>query len=168
MPLTSAITIYDHNWPLIYADAAKWLQPIFGNALLNLQHVGSTAVRGLSAKPEIDILAIVTDMTSIHVWAAALTAQGFTRGSDLSAGHLFFRRDENGVRTHKLHICINGHPTAVQMLRFRDHLRESAADRDRYAELKLRLEAENTGGIGEYLEKKAPFIRGVLNGIKDA
>lgn len=160
--------MYDEHWPRMYADAAKWLKPIFADALLGLHHVGSTAVRGLSAKPEIDILAVVTDMTSIHVWAAALTARGFTRGSDLSAGHLFFRRDENGVRTHKLHICIDGHPTAVQMLRFRDHLRKSAADRDRYAELKLRLEAENTGGIGEYLEKKAPFIHGVLNGIKDA
>jgi GrpB-like predicted nucleotidyltransferase (UPF0157 family) len=54
------------------------------------------------------------------------------------------------------------------MLRFRDHLRRYPADRERYASLKLRLEAENTRGIGEYLEKKAPFIRGILDKIMDA
>jgi GrpB-like predicted nucleotidyltransferase (UPF0157 family) len=51
------------------------------------------------------------------------------------------------------------------MLLFRDHLRSSAADRARYAQLKIRLQAENTCGIGEYLEKKAPFIRGIISGI---
>jgi GrpB-like predicted nucleotidyltransferase (UPF0157 family) len=54
------------------------------------------------------------------------------------------------------------------MLRFRDHLRQCATDRERYADLKLRLEAENTDGIGEYLEQKAPFIRAILSKIINA
>ena len=165
MPLTSVLAPYDRRWPRMYATAAEWLRPTIGNALIDLHHVGSTAVTGLAAKPEIDILAIVTDVTGANVWATVLATRGFRRGGDLSAGHLFFKRDLNGVRTHKLHICIDGHPTAIEMLRFRDHLQQCPTDRERYANLKLRLQAENTRGIGEYLERKAPFIKSVLNRI---
>jgi GrpB-like predicted nucleotidyltransferase (UPF0157 family) len=168
MPLTSVLVPYGDHWLRMYAEVAEWLRPLFGSALVNLHHVGSTAVVGLLAKPEIDILAVVTDLARVDVWVTSLAARGFRRGGDLSAGHLFFRRDVNGVRTHKLHVCINDHPTAIEILQFRDHLRRCPVDRDRYAELKLRLEAENTRGIGEYLEKKAPFIRGILNRIMGA
>jgi GrpB-like predicted nucleotidyltransferase (UPF0157 family) len=168
MPLTSVLTAYDDRWPQMYAAAAEWLRPLFGGTLVNLHHVGSTAVVGLLAKPEIDILAVVTDVTGVDAWVTPLAARGFRRGGDLSAGHLFFKRDQDGVRTHKLHICVGGHVTAIQMLRFRDHLRRCPADREEYADLKLQLQTENTGGIGEYLEKKAPFVRGILNKIANA
>ena len=151
----------------MYAAAAERLRPLFGNALVDLHHVGSTAVVGLLAKAEIDILVVVTDLTDVNAWVTPLAAQGFRRGGDLSPGHLFFKRDQDGVRTHKLHICVDEHPTAIQMLQFRDHLRTCQADREQYADLKLRLQTENTRGIGEYLEKKAPFVRGVLNKIAD-
>jgi GrpB-like predicted nucleotidyltransferase (UPF0157 family) len=168
MPLTSVLTPYDDQWPSLYAETAEWLRPLFGSALIDLHHIGSTAVVGLSAKPEIDILAVVIDVVRVDAWVRPLAAHGFRRGGDLSPGHLFFKRDDAGVRTHKLHICIDGHPTAIQMLRFRDHLRRCPTDRNEYTSLKLRLQAENTDGIGEYLEKKAPFIDRILNRIMDA
>ena len=139
------------------------MRPIFDVALIELHHIGSTAVPELSAKPEIDILAIVRATRLIDQWAEALAARGYRRGGDLSAGHHFFKRDAGMVRTHKLHVCIDGHPMASQMLRFRNHLRTTPADRNRYEALKLRLEAENKLGIGEYLAGKAPFIRSVLD-----
>ena len=165
MTLTSTIQPYDARWPLMYASTAEWLRPMFGKSLIDVHHVGSTAVNGLAAKPEIDVLAIVTDTKDAKSWTSALASKGFRRGRDLSPGHLFFKRDMDGVRTHKLHVCAQHHPTALEMLRFRDHLRCCPDDRDRYAALKLFLEAENRGGIGEYLEKKAPFIRSVLAGL---
>jgi GrpB-like predicted nucleotidyltransferase (UPF0157 family) len=167
MRLTSVITSYDERWPEMYARTAELLRPIFGETLTAVHHVGSTAVPGLAAKPEIDVLAIVTGTRDAENWTRALATAGYRRGCDLSAGHLFFKRDENGVRTHKLHVCVEHHSTAVKMLQFRDHLRNCSEDRDRYAALKLSLQAENTSGIGEYLEKKAPFIRSVLAGLTE-
>lgn len=143
MPLTSALTPYDDHWPRMYDAAAQWLRPLLGSDLIDLHHVGSTAVIGLLAKPEIDILAIVTELARVNIWEAALAAHEFPRGGDLSAGHLFFKRNENGVRTHKLHICVDGHPTTIQMLAFRDHLRRCLSDRERYASL-------TSVGSGEY------------------
>lgn len=162
MPLTRTISPYDQRWPEMFASVAGWLRPVFGEALIDLHHVGSTAVVGLVAKPEIDVLAVVADTNNVNCWTDLLATRGFRRGHHLSLGHLFFRRNEDGIRTHKLHVCLEGHPTAADMLRFRDHLRRCPEDRDRYAALKLRLEAENKAGIGEYLENKAPFITSIL------
>ncbi|RWL75790.1 MAG: GrpB family protein [Mesorhizobium sp.] len=162
MPLTSSIRSYDPQWPQKYADEAARLAPIFGSALLELHHVGSTAVPGLAAKPEIDILAVVNSTGVPEEWARSFEKLGYRRGGDLSPGHHFFKRDIEGVRTHKLHICREAHPSVAELLRFRDHLRRHPDDRVKYQELKIKLERENTEGIREYLSAKAPFIRSVL------
>jgi len=127
-----------------------------------MHHVGSTAVPLLAAKPEIDILAIVRTSDTADIWLDSLGTLGFRRGGDLSPGHRFFKRDAEGVRTHKLHLCTDGHPSIAEMLGFRDYLRINETDRLRYEELKLRLERENVAGIGEYLLRKRPFITDIL------
>jgi GrpB-like predicted nucleotidyltransferase (UPF0157 family) len=162
MPLTSSIQPYDSAWPQQYADEAARLQPIFGRSLMDIHHVGSTAVPELAAKGEIDILAVIDASGTVDDWSRSLEALGYRRGGDLSPGHHFFKRDVDGVRTHKLHICRAGHAEIARMLSFRDHLRRHPADRLRYQELKLKLERDNTGGIQEYLAAKDPFIRGIL------
>lgn len=162
MPLTSPIQPYDPKWPQQYAEEEARLKPIFGAALLEMHHVGSTAVPELAAKSEIDILAVIDHTGTVEDWIQPFETLGYRRGGDLSSGHHFFKRDINGVRTHKLHICRAGHEQISRMLRFRDQLRRHPADRLKYQELKLRLERENTHGIQEYLAAKDPFIRAVL------
>ncbi len=73
-------------------------------------------------------------------------------------GHHFFKRDIGEIRTHKLHVCVSDHSQISRMLGIRDHLRRNSADRQAYAELKLRLERQNETGIAEYLKGKAPFL----------
>ena len=162
MSLTSPIKPYDPTWPEQYSIEAARLRPIFGSALIGIHHVGSTAVPELAAKGEIDVLAVVKSDGGLEDWSGSLVALGYRRGGDLSSGHYFFKRDVNGVRTHKLHVCLDGHGQIARMLKFRDHLRKHAGDRSRYQELKLRLERENTSGIQQYLLAKEPFIRDIL------
>ena len=158
MPLTSAITEYDPEWPRRYGQEARRLRPIFGEALEGLHHVGSTAVPGLSAKPEIDILAVVEAQMGLGRWTAELGSRGYRRGRDPTPDHRFFKRDVDGRRTHKLHVCTSAHLQVARMLGIRNHLRRHEGDRLAYRALKLRLERRNTGGIAEYLEGKAPFL----------
>lgn len=162
MLLTSPIRPYDPTWPQQYAKEETRLRPIFGAKLQEIHHIGSTAVPELAAKGEIDILAVIGLAGEVNDWSQSFAELGYRRGGDLSPDHYFFKRDVGGVRTHKLHICREGHAQISRMLRFRDHLREHAADRLRYQELKLRLEHENTNGIQEYLTAKDPFIRAIL------
>lgn len=166
MPLTSAITPYDPRWLAMYDEARSLLSPIFGPQLVDMQHIGSTAVPGLAAKPEIDILAVIACDELHPDWIRSLLDHGYQRGRDLTLGHHFFKRDAGGVRTHKLHVCQRGHPAIAELLRFRDHLRRNPVDRQRYEDLKLRLERENREGIAEYLAAKRPFIKAMLNSLE--
>lgn len=167
MPLTSTITAYDPSWPDRYAETRQLIEPIFGDAFIDCAHVGSTAVPDLAAKPEIDVLVVVEGIERADEWTDGLAACGYVRGRDHSPGHLFYRRDVDGIRTHKIHVCLSGHSKINDLLDFRDHLRSHPDIRQRYEALKLALEAQNTEGIGEYLTGKAPFIEDVLAGLRD-
>jgi GrpB-like predicted nucleotidyltransferase (UPF0157 family) len=165
MSLTSSILPYDSAWPKKYDKEVARLIPIFEAPLVEFHHVGSTAVPELAAKPEIDILVVVNGDSIPDVWTGSLQRLGYRRGGDLSPGHHFFKRDIDGIRTHKIHICRDRHPKIAEMLKFRDHLRRHPDIRAEYHVLKFKLEKENTTGIGEYLSGKAPFIQAVLSAI---
>ncbi|MEM7121505.1 MAG: GrpB family protein [Pseudomonadota bacterium] len=163
MPLTSPIVPYDEAWPVLYDVERLRLGAIFKKASHTCHHIGSTAVPGLSAKPEIDVLVVVdpdVDMTAI---GGGMTSLGYRRGGEIFPGHHFFKRDENGRRTHKVHVCGLAHFSIAEFLVFRDQLRAHGEARDAYQALKLKLEASNTSGIREYLDGKAPFIHEVLD-----
>nr|WP_314484620.1 GrpB family protein [uncultured Pseudomonas sp.] len=162
MPLTSKITPYNPDWPERFESSKSLIASAFDDQLIDIHHVGSTAVPGLAAKPEIDILIEVQGHVNASAPDAVLMNLGYARGSDLSDGHHFYRRNVGETRTHKLHICTSGHVSITQMLVFRDLLRHSPELRQRYEALKLQLEASNKNGMAEYLTKKAPFIIGAL------
>ncbi len=160
MILTSTITEYDPAWTSSYQAEAKRIAPLIGNNLVSLRHVGSTAIAGLAAKPEIDVLVEVKKELD---YSADLACLGYRRGKDLSPGHQFYKKDVNGVRTHKVHICLAGHPTAEEMKMFLEALTNDRDLRHEYQQLKYELEATNAHGIAEYLAGKEPFIRRVLD-----
>lgn len=162
MPLTSKITDYDSRWPAMFEAEKTRLETVFAPGSADFRHVGSTAVPDLAAKPEIDVLVIVGREPDGTI-EQDMSMLGYVRGKNLSDGHQFYRRDVDGVRTHKVHVCVADHPQIQRMIRFRDLLRQHSALRRRYQELKLRLEAGG-GDIKEYLAGKAPFIDGVMGG----
>nr|MDX8322217.1 GrpB family protein [Agrobacterium sp. rho-8.1] len=163
--LTSEIDSYDPDWPIMFEAEAKQIASIFGSRGLSIHHVGSTAVPGLAAKPEIDILCVVSDAACLESWTKSLSSLNYRRGGDLSPGHYFFKRNKDGVRTHKIHVCIEGHGSIRRMVGFRDHLRNNPVDRQKYQDLKFELSQTNRDGIQEYLSKKAPFIDAMIAGI---
>ena len=159
MPLTNKLSPHNPAWFQHYEDEAEALKFLVGDKFCDIHHVGSTAVAGLVAKPEIDILIVVSEETDYSILFSNL---GYQRGGDLSPGHQFYKKDFQGVRTHKVHVCTLGHCSIRNFLLFRDYLRTHPVTRDEYGRLKLKLEAQNTGGIQEYLHAKAGFIQDVL------
>ncbi|CAD7056003.1 GrpB family protein [Pseudorhizobium halotolerans] len=160
MALTSKITPYDARWPSLFDAEKVRVQRVFAPQV-DVEHVGSTAVPGLAAKPEIDLL-VVSDHQDEDRVDQEMASLGYERGKNLSVGHMFYRRDVGGIRTHKVHVCRPGHWQVFRMLRFRDMLREDGKLRHKYQRLKLELEARNESGIKEYLADKAPFIDAVV------
>lgn len=158
MALTSQISEYDRQWPCMFDAEKARLEGVFEAKGVEIHHVGSTAVPGLAAKPEIDLLVVVSDHRVEAGVDQAMASLGYVRGKNLSEGHHFYRSDVWGVRTHKVHVCLLGHWQISRMLRFRDMLKQDDDLRQKYQNLKLELESENENGIKEYLARKAPFI----------
>lgn len=125
-----------------------------------IEHIGSTAVSGLPAKPILDI-GVAAPVESHERIAAALLALGYIdRG--MRGGRLFIRVRDGDVRTHNLHLYPPDDPEWRDHLAFRDALRADAAVRDAYARLKLDIIAQLAGQRLGYAEAKTDFIRSVL------
>lgn len=162
MALTSQISEYDDRWPSMFDAEKARLEGVFGSEAVEIHHVGSTAVPGLAAKPEIDLLVVVSHHGDEAKVDQAMASLGYIRGKNLSDEHHFYRRNVGAIRTHKVHVCLVGHWQISRILRFRDMLRRDDGLRQGYQNLKLELESANEHGIKEYLARKAPFIDAVV------
>lgn len=155
---------YDPAWPAIYALEAERLHGLDQEVFHNLQHIGSTAVPGLPAKPIIDILAGVASMVIARSLAPLLCALGYTTSADYNStlsDRQWFMRFEDGRRTHHLHVVVHESAAWHARLRFRDALRADSTLRARYVALKVALAAEHATDREAYTAAKAVFVRSV-------
>ena len=161
------------DWPRRFEEEAARLRAIIPpDLLLDLEHIGSTAVSGLAAKPVIDMLAIVTDLEAAKTrLVAPLEAAGYTfrdRGPDTD--RLFFVKGlppSAPHRTHHLHIMEEG-PGALKHLAFRDYLRDHPEEAGRYAALKQDLATRFRDDREAYTEAKGGYIEEILDRMVDA
>lgn len=147
---------YDEAWPVRAAAARAELVPlgVFGT----IEHIGSTSVPGLAAKPIIDLMAAADSLDAVAAVEDALARLGYQRLDAFPSGRLYYFRDEDGPQACHLHVV----PTETFGTRneqlLRDHLRAHPDDARRYAELKQRLAAEHTDGL-EYTKAKTELIQ---------
>ncbi|HME27923.1 MAG TPA: GrpB family protein [Acetobacteraceae bacterium] len=128
------------------------------------EHVGSTAVPGLRAKPIVDIIAPVHSLTAAQEAVPVLEQDGwlFWAGDPNRAYRLWFLRPTPAARTHHLQIMQHDHPELHNLLVFRDTLRDDPALRQAYAALKDRLAVQHHGDRNAYTDAKSDFVRSVL------
>jgi GrpB-like predicted nucleotidyltransferase (UPF0157 family) len=158
---------YDPRWPGLFEAERERLLALFPDDFIAVEHIGSTAVPGLAAKPVIDILAGVASMASARALVAPLCTQGYTASAEFNASladRQWLMRWAEGHRSHHLHLVVHGGELWVQRLRFRDALRADAALAARYAALKTELAARHPNDREAYTEGKAAFVRAVCEG----
>lgn len=153
---------YDPGWPVIFARHASIIAHAVGNAALRIEHVGSTSVPGLAAKPIVDILLAVEDSSDESVYLAKLEAAGYQLRVREPAfhEHRMFRTPQLDVHVH---VFSRDSKEAARMLRFRDRLRMSAGDRRLYETTKRRLAAQDWPDMNAYADAKSRVIEGVLS-----
>ncbi|MBO3083366.1 GrpB family protein [Cellulomonas fengjieae] len=165
-PQPGDITVveYDPTWPATYALLANRVRAALGDDVLALDHVGSTSVPGLAAKPIIDLDLTVADSTDESRYRPQLEAAGFTLVLRERAWHQHRMHLADEPRAH-LHVWSPDCPEAVRHLLLRDWLREHPEDREAYAAAKKtaadRLRQDGGPAI-DYNELKAPTIREIL------
>ena len=152
---------YDASWPAMFADEARRIGDALGALPLALEHMGSTAVPGLDAKPVLDVLAGYPPGADVATYVAALGRAGYVhRGEQGIPGREFFRRGE--PRAYHLHLAVRDGTFWHDHLAFRDALRADPALRDAYAALKHELARRFPLDREAYTDGKTRFVRDVL------
>jgi len=152
---------YDARWPEWFAREEQRIRHALGDRVLRLEHVGSTSVPGLVAKPRIDILLVVSAPADEARYAPALQAAGYTlriREPDWHQ-HRMFRGPDTEVN---LHVFGPDSPEIERMLRFRDRLRRRREDRERYAAAKRELAARHWRHLQDYADAKSAVVEAIL------
>lgn len=136
----NAIAPPDLSWPAAFEKEAVRLREAFGGSALRIEHVGSTAVPGLAARPVIDIQVSVADLALLAEWRERLEQLDYVYSPQRDDGsYPFFHRPERSPHDFHLHLCEIGSPEERWNLAFRDYLRVHSDVRDAYADEKRRL-----------------------------
>lgn len=162
-PLSGQILVvdYDPDWPLLYAAEAAKIRAALGGRALLLEHVGSTSVPGLAAKPIIDILLVVAEPAVEASYVPALEAAGYVLRIREPA--LFEHRMLKGADPYvNLHVLPPGCEEVERMLLFRDWLRADASDRDLYARTKRELAARDWEYVQHYADAKSSVVEAII------
>lgn len=153
---------YDPNWTDRFRKEEQLLKQQLSDVEATIEHIGSTAVEGLCAKPTIDMMIGLKQFEMADRLIDSLEALGYEymdRYNDVMPHRRFFQKSKDGVRTHHIHMVEVASDFWVRHLRFRDHLRECKEDRDRYAQLKMQLAERDWNDRNEYALAKTGFIR---------
>lgn len=159
---------YDPAWPTAFESEARRVRARFGKRALRIDHVGSTAVPGLAAKPVIDIQVSVATLAARVAIDGDMAALGYTH-VDLGAFdrvYPFFVIPAEWPATHHVHLCEAGGEQERKHLAFRDYLRAHAEIAAEYVALKRALAREHGGATMAERERyslaKGEFVRSVL------
>ncbi len=156
------VVAYDERWPQLFTAAERELRSALAPWLVDIEHIGSTAVPGLAAKPVIDIQVGVRSLEDSPHIVAAMESLGYEYVPELEdelPERRYFRRWSGGRRTHQVHLVERSNTDWWERhLSFRDWLRTHDDDRDRYAALKRELAAAYRQDRGAYTGAKADFV----------
>jgi GrpB-like predicted nucleotidyltransferase (UPF0157 family) len=159
------IADYDSRWSSMFEEARAEILAACGPSLVAVEHIGSTSVRGLGAKPIIDIMAAVGRLDDARQLIEPLAALGYEYVPEHEASlpdRRFFRRGLRGAGTHHLHVVELGSREWRQHLLFRDYLRAHPDTAAGYERLKRELAATHATDRGAYTAAKTPFIESVV------
>jgi GrpB-like predicted nucleotidyltransferase (UPF0157 family) len=158
-PVTITIADYDPAWPTRFTrERTRIADALDDGVAIRIEHIGSTAVPGLAAKPIVDILVTVADADDEAAFAAALVEAGYELRVR-EPGHRMFRTPQRDVHVH---VWADLDPEVGRYLALRDRLRASARDRAAYEQLKRNLAFRQWDDMNHYADAKSDIIAAVL------
>jgi GrpB-like predicted nucleotidyltransferase (UPF0157 family) len=152
---------YDPDWPVLYEREARRVREVIGDRVHLLEHVGSTSVPGLPAKPIIDMLLVVADSADEPAYVPSMEAGGYAvriREPDWEE-HRLFKGPDTDINLHTFSV---GSPEIARMLAFRDRLRTHDDERERYLQTKRELAARHWVYVQDYADAKGEVVEEIV------
>ena len=171
-PRPIRVVDYDPDWPRVFGELRAVLDGHLGDVALAIEHVGSTSVPGLVAKPIIDLVVVIRSRQDLPQAVSLLAELGYVHtGEGGVPGREQFRNPTDDVARkssgrswprHHLYVCAQDNDNLARQLAFRDHLRTRPDDARRYGELKRHLAIVYEHDREGYSNAKSDFIQGIL------
>jgi GrpB-like predicted nucleotidyltransferase (UPF0157 family) len=153
------IVDYDPAWPEMAAAEIARVGAALGEVAVRVEHVGSTAVPGMAAKPIVDLQVAVAAIEPTAHYARPLEGLGYLFAPDPESPDFhFFGRPAERPRTHHLHVCVAGSEDELRHLALRDYLRARPGEAQRYGDLKRELVARRPGDRLAYIKGKSGYV----------
>lgn len=153
---------YDSSWPRQFAEIRDRVIAALGGLCIGVEHVGSTSVPGLCAKPIIDLDVVISSRLRFPEVRDRLATLGYVHRGNLDIpGREAFQRPEDTV-PHHLYVCSVDTPNLHDHLILRDTLRARPDLRDRYAAVKREMAALHPNDIDQYIDGKGPVIQEIM------
>jgi GrpB-like predicted nucleotidyltransferase (UPF0157 family) len=152
---------YDRTWPEVFTRHEERIAAALGERALQIEHVGSTSVPGLAAKPTIDILLVVANSADEEGYVTAMQAAGYELRIREPEWHEH-RMFADGERTTQVHVLSDGNAEIERVLIFRDRLRTNQADRELYERTKRELAAKEWKYVQNYADAKGPVVEEII------
>jgi len=159
---TVVVVDYDEEWPRRFDDLRARMWPIVADVAVRIEHVGSTSVPGLAAKPIIDITVVVAGRGDVLPTIERLATLGYRHRGNLGIDDREAFDHGSGLPRHNLYVCPEGTSGLVNQLAVREYLRAHPDVACRYGELKKRLASRFPHDVDSYVFGKTDFILDVL------
>lgn len=161
------VSPYDSAWAQDFQAIKKELDSALGDLALSIEHVGSTSVPGLSAKPIIDIDVVIEDETKLPAVVKALGSIGYTHEGNkgIKGREAFAYEGKEHLRKHHMYVCTKDASELKRHLTFRDYLREHSEEVEAYSRVKEEGAKRYPFDIDGYIEFKSPYIEGIYRKI---
>jgi GrpB-like predicted nucleotidyltransferase (UPF0157 family) len=153
---------YDAEWPRLFEKRRTAIWPAVADVALRIEHVGSTSVPGLAAKPIVDMTIVVARRDDVAVAIARLATLGYHHKGNLGIEDREAFDEPPDLPRHNLYVCPEGTLGVVNQVAVRDYLRAHPDAARRYGELKKRLAEQFPNDIDGYVFGKTDFILDVL------
>jgi GrpB-like predicted nucleotidyltransferase (UPF0157 family) len=166
------VELYDHDilWEENACKTIKLLKNIFGDNAIDIQHIGSTAIKTIKAKPIIDIVVGINDFNLLENIIYELNNNGIIhrQNSDRNEYKLFVIDDfEKDTRTHHIHVVKYNNVEWNNQVNFRDYLNSNHDEAKKYEKLKIELMEKNKGNREEYTKNKEEYLLKVFEKAKE-
>ena len=161
---------YTEEWSLRFHELRDFLENIFGSNAVSIEHVGSTSIPGMLAKPIIDVVVVVSDLESVKHHYEYFETNGFECKGDFTGQNeeYFTNTTPEGIRKSNVHVMQENNPHITEALNFRDYMRAELQPMSEYRDIKVKLkETYGTEDYNSYDSQKSILMESLKASAKD-
>ncbi len=155
-----SIQEYNPEWPIKFKSIKKFLEEVFKEKAIQIEHIGSTSIPGMKAKPVIDVAVLVNDIEPFTEERKLMEEAGYKSIDNYIGPNtlIFYKEDEAQRKSENIHVWPKDHPKADRTILMRDYFRTHPEHAKRYAELKEKLTLEHPDDYPAYRAGKDNFL----------